>query len=258
MDDRKTLAINAGAMQLVDGQRLVDLRRGDEGLLGLPADIIEAAHAGLPPDDVRCRPYPLEIFEEEMDALANRRRWTIHGVDVLALRLQYGRGMSTADVGALFGFAQKTVQQRVREGKWSHAMSEANRIDLARRVWLAGLAGLGRQCTESADFKLTAAMLQALREASAWQTLPPEKAVWEPLDDSAHAAASHAPVSQHVLERQALLDNPANPDRTYRERVAANLQRLIERLERQQREEAEAAAAEGGEETGGEPENSQE
>jgi hypothetical protein len=258
MDDRKTLTIDAGAMQLVDGQKLVDLRRGSEVLVGLPADVIEAAHAGLPPDDVRRRPYPLDMFDEEMNALANRRRWTIHGVDVLALRLQYGRGMSTADVGALFGFAQKTVQQRVREGKWSHAMSDANRMDLARRVWLAGLARLGLQGMESADFKVSAAMLQTLRQASAWQTLPPEKAVWEPLDDSAHVSASHAPVSQHVLERQALLDNPANPDRTYRERVAANLQRLVERLERQQREEAEAAATEGGEETGGEPENSQE
>jgi hypothetical protein len=98
---------------------------------------------------------------------------------------------------------------------------------------------------ETPDAVVSPETLQALREASAWQPLPPKKPMWAPLDGSAQdEGGPSAPPNEHAQERQSLLDNPANPDRTYRDKVAANLERLIARLERQKREKAEGAAGE--------------
>jgi hypothetical protein len=244
MDEAEELALVKAAIPGVGGDRLVDIEAFGAAVMNLPADVIQSAYANLTPDDVRRQPYPVKDVLDEMKAAETRRRWTNLGVDVLAMRLQYGRGMGTADVGALFSLGQKMVQQRVRDGKWSSEMSDANRIDLARRVWLAGLARLAHRREQSSDFEITAVALQALRAASTWQTLPPEKPMWDPVDGSAHELSPRKQVSEHELEKQSLLNNPANPDRTYRDRVAANLDRLIARLEREQREKAEAAAAE--------------
>jgi hypothetical protein len=199
----------------------------------------------LAPDDARRWPYPQSVIADEIEALTDRRRWLRKGVDVLAVRLQYGRGTDIVEVGLQFGFSRQSLWQRARQGRWSRAMSEANRIDMARRVWLAGLARFGRILQETPDAVVSPETLQALREASAWQPLPPKKPMWAPLDGSAHdEGGPSAPPNEHAQERQSLLDNPANPDRTYRDKVAANLERLIARLERQKREKAEGAAGE--------------
>jgi hypothetical protein len=236
MDETVEFDVAEAGILCVGGARLIDIEACGVLLMSLSADVIQSAYAGLPPDDVRRQPYPAKDVLDEMEAAEKRKRWTSTGVDVLAMRLQYGRGMGTADVGELFSLGQKMVQQRVRDGKWSSEMSDANRIDLARRVWLAGLARLAHRRQQSSDFEITAAALQSLRIASTWQALPPEKPMWNPVDGSAHELSPRKQVSQHELETQSLLNNPANPDRTYRDRVAANLERLIARLEKKQRE----------------------
>lgn len=237
--DEATHAAAAGteaeaAPVVAAGKTLLDIETDGADLLRLPARTIRAAYAGLPPEDVRRQPYPRAVIEEEMEAVWDRRRWARNGTDVLALRLQYGRGIDDVDVAARFDYSRKSLWQRARDGRWSREMSDANRIDLSRRVWLAGLARFGRLLVKFPEESVPSAALERLREASDWQVLPPEKAMWVPLDNSAHELTRRPPVSQHELEKQSLLDNPANPDRTYRDQVAANLDRLLARLSRQQ------------------------
>jgi hypothetical protein len=222
----------------------MDIEAEAADLFGLSAKTVRTAYAGLASDDVRRQPYPRKVLNDEMAAVWSRQRWAKNGTDVLALRLQYGRGIDVADIAEQFDYSRKSLWQRVKDGKWSREMSNANRADLSRRVWLAGLARLGKLLEKFPGEAVSPGALERLREASDWQTLPPEKAMWVPVDNSAHELMRRPPVSQHELEKRGLLDDPANPDRTYRDKVAANLERLIARLERQKREKAEQAAAE--------------
>jgi hypothetical protein len=249
-------------MERADGQVVnltspaVDVEAEGAELFGVPARTLRAAYAGLPDDDARRLPCELRFIDEESNAINDRRRWTRNHSDLLALRLQFGRGVDTADVAAQFDMAKKSVLQRAREGRWSRALSEANRINLGRRVWIAGLVRLGRVLEEEPGATIPAATLDKLREASAWQAVPPKGPLWAPLDGSAHDPVAHREASEHEREKHALLNDPKNPDRTYRERVAANLERLAARLEKQQREKAAAeTAAVNSRDNSGEPEN---
>jgi hypothetical protein len=196
--------------------------------------------------DPRLPPYPDAFEEKTKEAIGDPRRWLKNRSDSLAMRLQYGRGAGNHEICLQFAVNKSTLLAHARLGQWSREVSELNRRSLAQHVWLAGVARLGVWRAENPGAALPAERLDALRRASAWQKHAPLKPLWQPLDASAHQSSKTPEPSEVQLEQQSLLGNPANPDRTHRDRVAANLDRLIARLEQQQREKAAQAAAEAG------------
>jgi hypothetical protein len=136
------------------------------------------------------------------------------------------------------GFLHDLAERELRLGERKAEIAAARQTDTA----LAGRTAMGEavRLHEAGD---VAAAERTARLAERFLRMQAriEGRLDRPLSKKALAERERA-------ERQKLLDDPANPDRTMRNMVAAKLERLIARLERQkrEREEAEArAAAEG-------------
>ncbi|MEP7211251.1 MAG: hypothetical protein ABI740_10475 [Alphaproteobacteria bacterium] len=125
------------------------------------------------------------------------RRWIRNHIDELEVRLQYGRGRDSLEICGQFGIGATALKVRAREGQWSRAVSELNRRDLSRRVWIAGMGQLLRLQDDAPE------SVETLFAAGAWQTLPPAARVWTPLDSSAHHSPGTPVMTRHQREKQA-------------------------------------------------------
>jgi len=197
------------------------------------------AGVGLGPGDSadpRDGPFTAEENAEASDAVFNESRWFVKRdrtkVDVLALRLQVGRGRTYLSVSRQFRITEKSLQTcRLAggDGEWPRALSEIDRRHMARRIHLAGLARrLAGQRVDDAE----------LRAASDWRVAPPRnfKPIWTSLGDDGPGVPSDT--SQDSFHDNAE-DDPYFHER---QRVREQLEALLVRLER----EAATAAAESG------------
>jgi hypothetical protein len=187
-----------------------------------------AAGNGLTPGDSadpRDGPFTLEERAEAADALFDEARWFVKRdrtkIDVLALRLQVGRGRTYLSVCRQFKIMEKSLQQcRLTggDGDWPRALSELDRRHMARRIHLAGLA------RRAAGERVNAA---ALKAASDWRVAPPRnfKPIWTSLDDDGPGAASDT-------LKETFHDNAEDdPYFHERQRVREQLEALIRRLD---------------------------
>jgi hypothetical protein len=189
-------------------------------------DISASAGNGLVPGDSadpRDGPFTREENDEAADALFNEARWFVKQdrtkVDVLALRLQVGRGRTYLSVCQQFKITEKSLQQcRLTggDGDWPRALSELDRRHMARRIHLAGLA------RRAAGERVNAAALMA---ASDWRVAPPRtlKPIWTSLGDDPSAPDTF---------QESFHDNAEDdPYFHERQRVREQLEALIRRLD---------------------------
>jgi hypothetical protein len=195
--------------------------------------------------DPRDPPFTPEERDAAAEALLDKRRWHRRNrADWLAMRLLYGRGREAGEVAAAFGAGRATVQQRAKDGEWTHAMTEGDRRSMARVVWLAGVARLARG--EAVDFG-------ALRAASEWRVAPKvaEKPLWVSSAAEAGSAANES-AAMRISDEGFDDDYGADPKREERETIRRKLDELLERLEAdRQRADEDGAGPEGGGDAGG-------
>lgn len=113
-------------------------------------------------DDPRRGPFSLEEIAEAAIFAGGKGRWHVRqrNVDWLAVQLQYGRGRTAQSIAAMFGIGDSTISTRKREEKWISPMSERDRRNLARLVWIAGDARMAEG---------DAASRAALAKTSEWR-----------------------------------------------------------------------------------------
>jgi hypothetical protein len=132
------------------------------------------------------------------------------------------------------GYLNDVAEKELRLSARKAEMAEARKVDTA----LAGRTAMGEavRLHEAGD---VAAAERTARLAERFLRM--QARIEGKLDRSTKAQRE----AFARAEKDKLMNDPANPDRTIRDRVLGNLNRLIERLERQkrEREEAEAAAA---------------
>jgi hypothetical protein len=143
-----------------------------------------------------------------------------------------GRGKPSAR-RAPAGYVNDLAEKELRLGARKAELAESRKVDTAQ----AGRTAMGEavRLHEAGD---VAAAERTARLAERFLRM--QARIEGKLDRSTKSQR----LAHEQAERQKLLDDPANPDRTHRDRVAANLDRLIARLERQQREKQEADARE--------------
>lgn len=173
-------------------------------------------------DDPRRGPFSLEEIAEAALLAGWKGRW--HGrkrsVDWLAVQLQYGRGRTAQALAWAFGIGDSTIgTHKEREG-WISLMSEGDRRDLARQVWIAGVA-----CIAPDD----AGSREALTAASEWR-LPQDRtpATWQRKDKGG------APMTMTLNEEipHDAYYSEADPRRADRIEMRDSLDELLGRMER--------------------------
>jgi hypothetical protein len=193
-------------------------------------------HPGLTPgakEDPRDGPFSEEELAEGARGALNTRRWTKEvGADLLAMRLQVGRGRSFASVADQFDVNGNSFRRwRNREGGWSDCLPEADRRDLARRVILAGKArrAVGRVIGE-----------EELRATAEWRMPKKDAApIWRPTG----ASSSNMDTNDDAYDAE-------TTDSVEAAELRAQLDALIQRMRRDIAGAEEGAGAE--EETGAE------
>ncbi len=136
----------------------------------------EAWGAGFPEDDPRAEMPSPEQRAKAVKMMQAKGRWHYRNksVDMLAARLQFGRGMPILRVARMFGISPTCIRDRIDDDKWLATMSEYDRRDLSRLVWLAGTLKGAREDEQR---------LAALRAASEWRVWQPEQPTrWRPRD----------------------------------------------------------------------------
>lgn len=172
------------------------------------------------PDDPRRGPFSDEQRAEAAAYAEVKGRWHVRrrNVDWFAVQLQYGRGLSAQRVGRMFSISDSTIGTRRDVGKWVSPMSEADRRDLARLVWLAGEA---RIATDDA------ASLAALKGASEWRLAQDTAPVtWQAKDKAG------APMTLTLNDEipHDVYYSAADPQRADRIEMRSKLTDLIERM----------------------------
>jgi hypothetical protein len=103
-------------------------------------------------------------------------RWSLRSnADWMAVRLQYGRNLRVAELSRMFSISVGHIYARRDAEDWVRNLSEADRRELARIVWFAGVKRR-RASTAKARKKLKA--------SSEWERIAPPAAAgaWRPRD----------------------------------------------------------------------------
>ncbi|MBI1360948.1 MAG: hypothetical protein GC155_11780 [Alphaproteobacteria bacterium] len=177
---------------------------------------------------------PEEWREAQVKWRDPRRRFRDTDIDVLAVRLQFGRGMRLSELAELFGVASSTISARSKREHWTKRMRESERRALSRMVILgACVRNFDGGAEPDPDF---------LARASAWDALPPRAPKTPPPLWSPQSPDDASEIQTRGADALDPLDDPDNPDRTHRDAVAARLRRLLARLDQRAAELGEAAA----------------
>jgi len=172
----------------------------------------------FPEGDPRRPPFELTERARAVGDAVDERRWHQRsGADWLAMRLQYGRGRSVADVAAMFAVSDSSIYPRIRNEKWLQPMSERDRRNMARRVWIGGLARFDECEKENRA---------ALKASSEWRLIvcrEPEP-LWQSSD-----AAGHKIKVQDIHNDDGFFE--ADPKHEQREHISRRLDQLIAQLE---------------------------
>jgi hypothetical protein len=154
-----------------------------------------SARQGFGEDDPRRGPFDEAEARRARAYLDAPDRWHAikKDVDLYAVRLQFGRGVRKSHAARMFAICETVITKR--QGlkprlKWISCMSERDRRNLSREVWLGGLLRLsapGREVDE--------AMLGSLKAASEWKRIEDEPAmIWLAEDQD----GEHAPMTVHT------------------------------------------------------------
>jgi hypothetical protein len=206
-------------------------------------DISTPAGNGLAPGDradPRDGPFSAQELAEASDALFDKHRWLVkqdkRKVDVLALRLQVGRGRTYKSVCEQFDILESSLLKRrirdrdadERRHDWPTSLSELDRRHMARRIHLAGLARRGVGRVDEAG----------LKAASDWRVAPLRKTkpIWTSLGDDGPGVPSET--SQDNFHDNAE-DDPYFHER---QRVREQLEALLRQMERDAASRDDAAA----------------
>jgi hypothetical protein len=143
-------------------------------------------------DDPRRPPYDATEQADAAGEAADGRRWHENGADWLALKLQFGRGVSVAELSRNSGVPQTTIRRHRDDGRWSRRLGPQAARAMARRVWLGGLARYPHDAASIAavmqwsEWRVSAAVARppsfAARKAAAGFTGRPE-AMAEPQEE---------------------------------------------------------------------------
>jgi hypothetical protein len=141
-----------------------------------------SARRGFPDGDPRAGPFDQKQVDEARHYLSAADRWSPRvTADLYAVRLQYGRGVGRRRAAAMFGVSDGMIAVRKElpwPRKWIDNMSDRDRCNLARHVWLGGLL---RQIESGND---PDAVLAALHSASEWKSInEEEELIFVPQDE---------------------------------------------------------------------------
>jgi len=185
----------------------------------------------FPEGDTRRAPFSVTEQAEAAEMLESEDRWHVrNAADMLAVRLQYGRGLSIAKTARMFGIGATFIGKRIHNEKWKPAMSERDRRELARLIWLGGLMRGARESEQS---------LSALRAASEWRMAAGATGRrWQPKDGNGQPKSMT--VHEEISDDAYYTD--ADPNREEREAMRAKLQAVLDEIEDEAREESEDEA----------------
>lgn len=156
-----------------------------------------SAAQGFAEGDPRGGPFSAAQLAGARTFLDAPDRWhSRKAVDLYAVRLQYGRGARRKSVAQMFGIGDTLIGDRRAlsgKAKWIPNMSERDRHELARLVWIGGLLREFDTGKAADD-----AMLASLKAQSEWRRFEADAGpVWLPNDEKGETlpVTGHAEIS---------------------------------------------------------------